>query len=120
MCLGVLRCGGGWMLAKETLVRVGKLASKTPRLRKAVAEDPRVLAVIALLEEALTQGVMDSSVRLGRMSDDLTAVAGALKALGMTTTPLYTRLVAKIDQEDRDQKREWRQRASDPGGGSGC
>ena len=42
------------------------------------ATDPRLRAMLAVAERAVTNGTMTSAARLGRQSDDLRATAAAL------------------------------------------
>lgn len=89
----------GWMTVKETVVRMAQLTQKR-RGGPFDRDDARLRAMLGVCERALAAGAMTSIARLGRRSDDLTALSRSLEILELSDCSLTEALEAQLEEEE--------------------
>jgi hypothetical protein len=90
----------GWATAQQTINRLAKGASKRAGAFK--TSDERFQRVLDVPVRALQQGVMSTTARLGRASDDLSSLKESLEKLKLKDHELHRLLTAKLDEEEAD------------------
>ena len=84
----------GWATALKTIERIAKVHRGSP------TSDSRMAELAGFVEQALLQGNMSSTSRMGHSTDDLGVLLQSLTKLGMGESELASRVQKQIDADE--------------------